>query len=113
MDRTSALRGLLNLSTSLQTALANVAEFEWDSGADLVMFDASHIACLLGRFLAGELSSAEVEAWANAIECREDIGFSGVLTREALHEFANPTSTYALTQLRAQWWLSRLRWSGT
>ncbi|MFC3107577.1 hypothetical protein ACFQAT_01365 [Undibacterium arcticum] len=109
MDRVLALKSLIDLRVALPIALAHLSEFEWECDETLAELKSTHIAGVLNRFLAGELNSPEVESWANAIECREDIRVPDALTREAVHELANPTLTTALTSLRAQWWLSRLR----
>lgn len=108
MDRVLALKSLIDLHVALPISLANLSEFEWECGENLIELEPAHIAGVLTKFLAGELNSAQVESWANAVECREDIGVPEALTREAVHELANSTLTAALTGSRAQWWLARL-----
>ena len=109
MDRLQALKSLIHLRVSLPLALAHLSEFEWRCDAGLVELEPAHVASVLKKFVAGALNAAEVELWANAIAGLEDIRVPEAITREALHELANPTRTATLTGLRAQWWLSRLR----
>lgn len=112
MDRVRALQSLIELHVALPISLASLSEFEWQSDERPVELEPAHIAAVLKKFLCGEVNSAAVESWAIAIACREDIHVPEALTREALHALAHPTLTTALTGLRAQWWLSRLRAPG-
>lgn len=64
--------------------------------------ESEHISAILGRFLAGDISDTDVEAWANAIECREDIGFlQPSSVAEAIWELANPLLARPLTRQSA------------
>ncbi len=59
------------------------------------------------RYLAGEISTQEVEDWANLIECRDDIGYEDVA--DVLHILANPLITYELTPAVAAQLIEELR----
>ena len=109
MDRRAALGALIEFSVPLPTALGRLGQFPFDSEVPLVELRSAHIVACLQRFVGGELSASQVASWANAIECRDDIELAqSSLAREAIHELANSFLTQPLTQLRAQWWLSRL-----
>jgi hypothetical protein len=60
---------------------------------------------VLGRFINEELNENEVEAWANAIEGREDIdyeiGYEELLS-DVIHQLANPLLTVPLTTSSAE-----------
>jgi hypothetical protein len=66
-------------------------------------------AGLISLFKRGSLSAADVEDWANALECRDDVGFSTSQAHELLHELANPLLTQPLSGERADFWLSQLQ----
>jgi hypothetical protein len=91
-----------------------LAVFGWDSDEELIALEPAHALSVLSRFLASELSATEVEDWANAIECREDIG----LTQEApitdaLFELANPLITRPLTRQSATDLVAKLNGAAT
>ena len=68
------------------------------------MWDSSDLKYVLGRCLAGRLNQEIIESWANAIECREDIGLSKKneeFIKEIICELANPELTQELTLERA------------
>jgi len=108
MDRATALTALVRLEGPVAEAVARLQAFPWDSDVDLVTATAKDFAKVLRRYCLGELPAAEVESWANALECREDLGFSSPVVRELLHELANPLLTEPLSLARARDWLSRL-----
>ena len=67
--------------------------------------DMEHLLSLYGQ---GAVSASEVEAWANAIEGREDIEVADALSKDLLHELANPLLTQPLSVVRVKFLLSRL-----
>ena len=110
MDRTAHLNQLL----AMPTAANDLSKFAWDSDAPLVQLQATHIVNALSKFVAGEASVGDIEDWANAIECRDDIAYSpqssvGV----ALHELANPLLTEPLSQQSAQRLIASLKGTAT
>ncbi|WP_149905325.1 hypothetical protein [Mesorhizobium sp. SARCC-RB16n] len=58
-----------------------------------VVLTADHIVSVLQRFRAGELAAADVERWADLVECREDIDYQPDRNEEilqAIYVLANP-----------------------
>lgn len=110
-ERKKALEALLAFEQSLELHRTALAAFSWDADTELAFLLPSHIANVLNRFVAGRMAATEVEAWANAIEGRDDIGFESAseqLLRELLHELANPLLTQSLTRERAVELLKRI-----
>ncbi|HCU84759.1 hypothetical protein [Methylophilus sp. UBA6697] len=107
MNRKTALENLIQFKLPIEQAISDLAQFEWDSEIELVSLEAAQIHHALQLFTQGTISSFEVEAWANAIECREDIKIEPLLVNEALHELANPQLTQQLSVERASFWLSQ------
>lgn len=102
VTRISHLKNLLYFSSPLADETHDLSAFAWDSEEELVTLQAEHISAILNRFLEGDISDTEVEAWANAIECREDIGFlQPSPVAEAIWELANPLLTRPLTRQSA------------
>jgi hypothetical protein len=108
MNRTAALEALVNISVPIPEAMSRLAEFPWDCESELVVLAPEHFSHVLSLFKQGELSGAEVEKWANALECRDDVGVSTSQAHELLHELANPLLTQPLSGERADYWLSQL-----
>ena len=108
MNRIDTLTALVKISIPTSEAILHLAEFPWDSEAELVTISPSDFFHVLSLFRKGSLSAAEVEIWANALEGRDDVGFSTSQLRELLHELANPELTEPLSGERADFWLSML-----
>ena len=107
MNRKTALENLIQFKLPIEQAISYLAQFEWDSEVELVSLEAAQIQNVLQLFTQGTISALEVEAWANAIECREDIKIETLLVNEVLHELANPQLTQPLSVDRASFWLSQ------
>jgi len=45
---------------------------------------------MLEAFTNSEIEPQHLEKWANAIECRDDVGFASEALKEVIHELANP-----------------------
>lgn len=108
MNRKTTLENLIQFKLPIEQTISDLAQFEWDSKVELVSFEAAQIQNALQLFTQGTISASEVEAWANAIECREDIKIEPSSVNEALHEFANPQLTQPLSVERASFWLSQV-----
>ncbi len=103
-NRTAVLKSLLNLDKPIGEITTALSEFDWDSD-ELVVIEIHHIGQILERYLSGEFDESVVEAWADAIECRDDIGISqeGKDDIEKLiYELANPDLAQRLTPERAE-----------
>jgi hypothetical protein len=73
--RQQLLLELLAQDRPTATILKELADFPWDSERALVKLKRGHVIKVMEGFIAGRLSPADVECWANAVEGREDIGF--------------------------------------
>jgi len=101
-SRESHLHTLLSFTRSIRNIARDLSAYGWDAPSPLVVLGPVHISSVLNRFMAGGLSSAQVEEWANLIECREDIEYSpSSAIGLALHELANPLLTCPLTRQSA------------
>ena len=68
-------RRLIELSQPIDQIESTLAAFPRDFGYDLVLLELKQVRAILLRLVDGNISEDVVERWANAIECREDIGF--------------------------------------
>lgn len=95
-QRLDSLNKLIQLSVPLSEAIADLGKFEWDSEVALVQLKAADLRMILTKFLNKEMTAEEVERWANAIECRDDVDYSQV--SEAIDVLANPLTRTPLTE---------------
>ncbi len=101
-SRESVLKALLSFTRPIPDIARDLSAYGWDASSPLVVLDAVHISSTLKRFMAGELSSAQVDDWANCIECRDDIEYDpSSAVGLALYELANPVLTCPLTRQSA------------
>ena len=109
--RVGLLSSLLRFDKPLNQILEPLAKFGWDSDQELVVLTRQQAADVLARYLKGELTASDVESWANALECRDDVGLEAGyqdLVREVVHELANPLLTRSLSAVTAKDWIQRL-----
>jgi len=88
--------------------MSALATYPWDSDEELVQLRQEDVANVLHQYRGGAMSALEVEAWANAIEGRDDVGTTDKFAAELLHELANPLLSQPLSLARADFILRRL-----
>ena len=79
---------------------------------ELVVLTRNHVISILKRYLSSELSSEDIESWANIIESREDIGYEEnfeELLNDKVFELANPLLTESLSENLAEKISSQLK----
>lgn len=109
--RTQLLAYLLDYTQPLAQTIAGLRQFPWDSDSGLIILKREHIIHLLERYLSGELTGRDIEAWANAIEGREDIDYAAGqedVLQESIYMLANPILTEPLNTTSAQRLLKKL-----
>ena len=103
-NRIDLLKDLIMLNRPLDNIIDELKHYPWDSD-ELVIFSGNHLRLVLERYISGELSDKEVENWANALECRDDIGISNSkydLIKDIIYELSNPILTQPLSINRAK-----------
>lgn len=70
-----SLVDLIELRRPIYAAVDAVGHLDWDSDEDLVVLTGEHVRALLRMYERGTVSAAEVRAWAETLECREDVGY--------------------------------------
>ena len=69
------LNSLVNLDQPLSKILPILKTFPWDSNQAIITLKKDHLIHILNQYLNHSLSAIDLENWANAIECREDISY--------------------------------------
>ena len=98
--RADLVRKLIRFDSPLAPTLTALHEFDWDCDEPLVTLDAASIRSVLQRYVSGSFTAADVEEWASAIECRDDIDTSDF--RDIIFELASPDITRQLSPSVAQ-----------
>jgi len=92
MNNRTILASLVRFDRPLAELESAVADL--DAGTQPVAtLTRKDIAGVVRRYLAGLLDAAEVEHWANLIECREDVEFEPrhePVVADAIFDLANP-----------------------
>jgi len=103
--RYEALQNLLELNGSVSSLVEEIQAYPWDADATLVTFTRNHLLAALQKYLGNIVDAAQLEDWANAIECREDVDFEAGhedMLREAMFQLANPLLTVPITEHSVQ-----------
>lgn len=101
MTRASIIASLIHLDRPLPDLRTDLAGLGWDDNP-VVTLTRRNIAAILHRFVAGDLDAETVEAWANLVECREDIVFEPrheEAVADGLYDLANPDVQGPLTEI--------------
>ena len=106
-ERVRLLRDLVQCIAPTADTAEALSRFPWDVEEPLVVLMPNHCVAVLDRFLRGELSSGQVEQWANALEVREDLDFQSEIVGEVVHRLANPVLEGPLTAAAAKQLRSR------
>jgi hypothetical protein len=108
--RAVLLRQLIEYRLPVETTIAELSTYGWDSEEPHVRLEAKDIKGVLRRYLNEELSSAQVTDWADLIECREDIdsGQSESALSSLIFQLANPNLNAEVTPSLAREMLALL-----
>lgn len=110
-ERRAALQRVVELSGPVDDLARGLTGFPWDVDEPLVTLTPDHVADVLRRYLAGALSDADVERWADLLEVRDDVHFddSGEeAVSDVINLLANPLLHGPLTPARAEGCLRRM-----
>jgi hypothetical protein len=74
--RTQILQELARFETPSEPLLRELRSFGWDwTGKPLLVLTKADILRVIDRFLAGQISAAQLQEWAENLEVREDVAF--------------------------------------
>lgn len=99
-SRADILNDIVHLSAPLLDSIGLLRQFDWDSENALVTVTPNDIVKILQQFIDSQLSQQDVEAWANAIEGRDDIAYEGNhkdAINDVIFSMANPELTESMS----------------
>ena len=98
MDRAAALAALIAFDRPLGALQSVLEALPLETApAPVATVRRKDIESVLRRFLARELTEADVEIWAELVECRDDLEFEPrheEAVADALYDLANPESRF-------------------
>ena len=100
MNRVDALKALVEAELPIELSIARMSQFAWDSEEYLAVLTPENLERVLILFAEGSITASDVEDWANALECRDDLALSEPVVSEVLYELANPVLTHAISAER-------------
>jgi hypothetical protein len=107
--RLEILKRLINLQGDVDGLVAELALFGWDSDHDLYTITKEDVARALVMCLNGVIDISTLIAWADAIECREDLGYTDADLSEIISELASPEINGQITEQKLKEMISRIR----
>ena len=99
-SRLELVGALIEQPSATSAIMLDLKKYEWDSENELVTLKPHHIIQCLSLYISGEITSEQVQDWANAIEGRDDIGLhesDKTTLDEMIFWLANPYLNYPIT----------------
>ena len=99
--RADLARRLVEYALPIEPVIAELSAYPWDCDSPLFVITPAHVASVLERYLAGELTAEQIERWGNLVEMRDDLDLAEhayEAIREVIHELANPLLTEPLSK---------------
>jgi hypothetical protein len=101
-SRQEAVADVVHRRRPLIEAVMTLRRYPWDCEEELVELGPNVLRSVLTDFLAGSISAADLEDWANAVEGRDDIAFVPSEVVDMVATLANPLLYEPLTQETAR-----------
>lgn len=109
--RQEYLNTLVNFDQPLSTILLILNTFSWDSSEATITLKKEHLLQILDRYLDNALTATDLENWADAIECREDIAYETDyedIINDIIFYLANPTLNEPISPKSVKQYISQL-----
>lgn len=87
--RKQLLLDLILLRGKPQDIKKELSKYSWDSVSPIVKIDTQSMIFVLTKYIKGDISTDELEEWANLVECRDDIEIPSLI-QKFIFELANP-----------------------
>ena len=109
-NRADILIDLVNLKSNLAELQKELSQYSWDIETPILIINSKDFTNVLQRCIEDKLTFLEVEKWANAIECRDDLGFEDNNVQEIIFELANPDINGEITKDLLKAIIARLKY---
>lgn len=109
-ERRDALVALIEAVEPIADSLERLSRFPWDGQEEVALLRAEHVVRVLRAFRADRLTEQAVQAWADALEVRDDVAIERKHDddlKQVLFELSTPEANEPMSEL-ADRWLARL-----
>lgn len=92
-ERVALLRDAIAMNGNLNEIKFEFSKMAFDTDFPLVLISADDILTVMNRYLNGKVDAGSIEAWAEFLESRDDVGFcppSSDFLQRTVQELANP-----------------------
>ncbi|WP_345104997.1 hypothetical protein [Mucilaginibacter panaciglaebae] len=97
-DRRDILYDLIHFHGRLNDILKEISQFTWDAETPVITMTDSDFRTVLEKCIEDIISVRDIEEWANALECRDDIEFADKKIHDAIFDLANPEINGVITK---------------
>lgn len=101
-SRYEVLNDIINFNGKVSDLQNELSHYEWDSAVPIIKISYINIKSALLLFVNDKISLDDLTAWANILECREDIEFEDEEIEEMIFYLANPEINGNLTKEAAK-----------
>lgn len=107
--RLDVLKQLVHLQGDIEGVIAELSLHGWDCDHDLYTITKEAVARVLVMCLNGVIDISTLIAWADAIECREDLGYTDDVLYEMICKLACPEIYGQVTESTVQRMIELIR----
>ena len=99
-NRKDILTDLICFNGNLTELQSELSQYSWDVEEPILIIGKSDFSNVIKKCVDGKITFGELENWANAIECRDDLDFEVEEIQEIIFELASPEINGEITKQR-------------
>lgn len=103
---------IVKAENGFHEAMKELSRYGWDFNGTPSLLDEHAVKEVLSRYLNGKLLERDVYTWADFLELRDDVDYTGSkidVISEVMHKLANPDIEGKLTVERAKSFMAKLQ----
>lgn len=111
-QRITLINKIVKAESGFHEAMKELSRYGWDFNGTPSLLDDRTVKEVLSRYLNGELLERDIYAWADFLELRDDVDYTGSkidALSEVMHKLANPDIEGKLTVERAKSFMAKLQ----
>jgi len=98
MERVEALKQIVTFGPNKEQAFSELAKFGYDSETELFEVTKAIFTEVLNMYISEQITSEELEEWANFVECRDDLNYE--IIEGYIYSLANPYLAGNITKVK-------------
>jgi len=101
-NRKDILTDLICFNGNLTELQSELSQYSWDVEEPTLIISKADFSTVIKKCVDEKIIFDELENWANAIECRDDLDFEVEEMQEIIFELASPEINGEITKQRLQ-----------